>query len=172
MTFYNTTWVTHNSRISDRMIKNRVKVWEPFFMDLEIRKKVLFFLNEKIWIMQQQAKACRCVETEIEEQQAKACRCGKSLDFKVLALNVLSDHVHIIIESDEENITGIIRNLKWYSSFMLSRYLKLSEKWEWKQIKIWAKYGSKTFIRDEKHLNSSIEYVLNNHLKHEVESVL
>jgi len=36
----------------------------------------------------------------------------------------------------------------------------------------WVTHNSKTIIRDEKHLNSSIEYVLNNHLKHEVESIL
>ena len=54
---------------------------------------------------------------------------------------------------------------------MLSRYLRLSEKWNWRQVKIWAKHNSKTIIRNEEHLNTSIKYVLNNHIKHDVKTI-
>ena len=100
------------------------------------------------------------------QQQASTC-----YKFKILAINILPDHVHLIIKSEEENIPEIIRNLKWYSSFMLSRYLRLSEKWNWRQVKIWAKHNSKTIITNEEHLNTSIKYVLNNHIKHDVKTI-
>lgn len=134
------TWVTHNSRISERMIEYKVQKGEPFILDYEMRNSICRFLNEKI---------------------AKE-------GYQVLAKNVLHDHVHLVLICAEHEIANIIQNLKGYTSFFLGKQLLLSKDKEGRQNKIWAKGSNYSYLDKEKHLLNSIEYTNNNHLKHDI----
>ena len=135
------TWATHNSRISERMIRTHVKVGEPVWMTNEMRNLTVEVLEKKI----------------IE------------LELRVLALNVLGDHVHLLLVCNPDKLEDIIRQLKGFSSFRLCRELKLSVAGDGKQNKLWASGFSDTKIRDEHHLSETISYIENNHIKHGIE---
>ena len=137
---YHITWVTHNSRVSERMVEFGIKTGEPFILDDEIRDNVWLYLNEKI----------------------------KEKGYRVLELNILNDHAHCILVCEESECEEIVRNLKGYSSYMLARQLKLSVEGKGRQSKIWADGFSATYLQSEEHLNNAIEYVKNNHLKHDI----
>ncbi len=137
---WHVTWVTRNSRISERMILARVKLENPVTLTDEMRNIVAESIKLKI----------------------------KEESIKIYALNVLMDHVHIIIQSSETELEEIVRKLKGYSSYQISKTLGYTSKGQGKQTKIWATSFSKTLIRDKKHLLESINYIKNNHLKHNV----
>lgn len=137
------TWVTHNSRISERMVKYGVKLKDPFILSEEDRNFITEKLNEKI----------------------------SREKMNVLALNVLDDHVHLVIICDQKELSENIRKLKGYSSIELSRKLKLSVEGQGRQNKIWAKGSSKTFLESEKHFNNAVEYTFENHQKHKIVSI-
>jgi REP element-mobilizing transposase RayT len=145
---YHITWVTHNSRLSKRMVKYKVKIGEPVILTNKEREIISKALNEKI----------------------------KKEKYKVLALNILDDHVHCVLICKKSDVLEIVRNLKGYFSFFLSRNhnhggLKPTIANKGRQTKIWANGYSNTFIETEKHLFNVIEYVQNNHLKHNISSL-
>ncbi len=138
---FHITWVTHNSRVSERMIRVHANKGKPFEMDVPMRDMIVGYLENKIIEMKQQ--------------------------IRVLALNVLPDHVHMLMVCGEEEVTETVRKLKGYSSHELCRELKLSVAGGGKQNKIWAKSFSKTNIKSQQHLFEAIEYINNNHKKHD-----
>jgi len=137
---YMLTWVTHNSRISERMVKFGVKIGDPVRLNEKSRKIIASALSEKI----------------------------KSAGYKVIATNVLSDHVHCVVVCTKDEISDITQNLKGYSSHTHNRLLQLSDSGKGKQTKLWAKGSSKTHLKTDEHLANAISYVKNNHEKHEV----
>ncbi|MDD4352470.1 MAG: transposase [Candidatus Gracilibacteria bacterium] len=156
MEIFHITWVTHNSRVSERMAKYWTKKKTPISLALEEREEICRYLNEKI--------------------QEKA--------YNIVALNVLSNHVHLILASKREEQSDIIRQLKGYSSYKFrqahmglkphvseekkaaSRSIKPHVSGKRKSSKLWAsKYGCTT-IETTDHLYAAIEYVEKNHLHH------
>ncbi len=135
---YHVTWVTHNSRVSERMVQFGVRRGEPFIFKENQRNDVYNYLVGKI----------------LKE------------GYKILALNVLDDHVHCIVVCEENELDEIVRNLKGYSSYSLSRQLKLSVDSKGRQSKIWAKGYSHTYIDTDEHLQNGIIYINENHKKH------
>jgi hypothetical protein len=89
---YHITWVTHNSRVSERMTEFGVKKGEPFILNDEMRNAVCLYLNDKI----------------------------RKAGYRVLELNILSDHVHCVLVCEESECDEIMRNLKGYSSYALA----------------------------------------------------
>jgi len=106
------TWGTHNSRYSDRMKLYKVEKKEWFFLNLEDRKLMYKLISDKI-----------------EDKWIKN-----------YTLNVLSDHIHLVIIYDDEKLSKFIWEIKWAVSFEFSRIKKFSNKWDWKWIKIWANH--------------------------------
>ena len=90
---------------------------------------------------------------------------------KNFTLNVLSDHIHLVLMYEEDNLSEFIRKIKWAVSFQYSRIKEFWEKWEWRQNKIWARWFSKTYLDTEEHLEKAIKYTLENHNKHEIKSI-
>ncbi len=102
--------------------------------------------------------------------------------YKVLAVNVLVDHVHCVVVCEKNDVADIVQQLKGYSSHrhnrllqlsaddshQYNRLLQLSAADRGRQTKLWAKGSSQTELVTEKHLLNAIEYVQNNHIKHEV----
>ncbi|MFA9289680.1 MAG: Eco57I restriction-modification methylase domain-containing protein [Solirubrobacteraceae bacterium] len=94
---FHITWVTHNSRISQRMIDNKVK------------------LSEAYWLEDEQEIMVAQTIKEIVEQD----------ELNVMAFNICGDHIHILLVCEEEEIPNIIRKLKGKSSQKLKEYLQI-----------------------------------------------
>jgi REP element-mobilizing transposase RayT len=105
---YLVTWATYNSRYSIKKMRNRNLIDIPFILNDKFRVLVYKYLKQKI------AKEQYCIED----------------------LNVLSDHVHCIIECKNDTLDEIVGGLKGYSSFQLGRKLDLSEEGKGRQNKI------------------------------------
>ena len=83
------TFVTHNSRISERMTRYNINTGEP----------LIFSPEEQIIIAEKIAEACR------------------KYNIKVVSWNILPDHVHMIISAkSEKELNEHIRRIKGYSS--------------------------------------------------------
>jgi type I restriction-modification system DNA methylase subunit/REP element-mobilizing transposase RayT len=140
---YMVTWVTHNSRVSERMVEYGVKMDEPVMLTKESREVITIALAEKI----------------------------KEQNYNIIACNVLEDHIHIVIVSDEDSLPKIMQELKGYSSHEHNRLLELSVVAGGHQTKLWAKGSSQTRLETEEHLRNAVEYVQNNHEKHECSNI-
>jgi len=81
---------------------------------------------------------------------------------KIIAGAILPDHIHIIIDCWDKLISEIVNKLKWYSAYTYNKIFQ-------KKGSLRAKWYSDTFLDNENHLISAIEYIKNNHLKHQVE---
>ena len=88
---------------------------------------------------------------------------AKKLWLTIIVENVLSDHVHIVIDSNDKPISEIVQNLKWYSSYTYNRTFN-------HKGPVWAVWYSDMCIGNEKYLENAVEYVKNNHLKHQSKS--
>jgi cobyrinic acid a,c-diamide synthase len=84
------TFVTHNSRVSQRMVEYKVKKRVPVLFDEDDRK---------------------CIVSKIEE----AC---KRYHIEVLNFLVLPDHVHLVIKANNVfEITKSVQKIKGYSAY-------------------------------------------------------
>ncbi len=94
---FHITWVTHNSRTSQRMIDNKVKKGDAFWLEDEHEVVV--------------AKTIK----EIVEQNG----------LNVMAFNSCGDHIHLVLVCEEDEIPNIVRKLKGKSSQQLKEHLQL-----------------------------------------------
>lgn len=128
--FWFVTFVTHNSRISERMITYGVQHGEP----------TIFTSSEQVLITQKLLEA-------IQKYEAK-----------VLAWNVLPDHVHLVIAaSDEKELAELIRKIKGYSAYAYHTQ---------PGAPLWAQKFNRQLITDEQMLANVVQYITYNHQKH------
>jgi REP element-mobilizing transposase RayT len=93
---YLVTFVTHNSRVSERMVEYGVKTGEPLTLNTGER-----------YLMAQQIAEC------IREHH-----------IPTIAWNVLPDHVHMILAAEsEKELDVLVRKIKGFSSFAFQRAL-------------------------------------------------
>ncbi len=137
------TWVTHNSRYSEKMWLLKLKKKEGYFLNFENRVFLYKLIIEHL----------------------------DKYDVKYFALNILSDHVHLIIEYWEKQLPELIRKIKWGVSFNYCRKNNISQSWDGKINKLWARWYSTTFINTEEQFYKAIEYTKNNHIKHDIENI-
>jgi REP element-mobilizing transposase RayT len=90
---FHITWVTHNSRRNENIAESKTEGTNPILLSLEDRNKIAKILSNRI----------------IEKE------------YRVLALNVLDDHVHLLLVCEESDVSSIIGNLKGYSSYEFHR---------------------------------------------------
>lgn len=138
MLAYHITWATYGSRISEPVLKYSKRTASAVRLDEVARIIIASALAKKI----------------------------KEKNYRVLALNVLDDHVHIVLVCEETELSEIIRELKGYSSFEYNRECSLSSQGEGRKTKLWAKGSYKKLLETEEQMNNAIEYVNSNHLKH------
>lgn len=91
------TWVTHNSRTSQRMIDNKVKKGDAFLLDNE---------NEVV--------ISKAIAGIVKED-----------DLNVMAYNICIDHVHMLLVCEDKEVPNIVRKLKGKSSQMLKEQLQI-----------------------------------------------
>jgi REP element-mobilizing transposase RayT len=88
---------------------------------------------------------------------------AQKLWIKIIIGNVLPDHVHIVIDSNNKDISKIVNLLKWYGAHLYNHIFQHNGP-------IWADWYSDTYLDNEIHLENAIEYVKNNHFKHQSQS--
>ncbi len=81
---YHITWVTHNSRVSERMVEFGVKHGEPLLLDDEQEKEITTYILQ----------------------------ITKEDDLRILVYNICRDHIHMILVCEEQERDNIIRKLK------------------------------------------------------------
>ena len=145
---YLATWPTYGSRISEEIVRYGNALEHPVILSLKSRQIIADALAEKT----------------------------KQEKYRVLACNVLADHVHCVLVCTKDQLSDIIHDLKGYSSFTHNRLLKLSVVGmsvvgKGKQTKLWAKGSHKQELKTAKHTRNAIDYVWNNHHKHDVEAI-
>ncbi len=135
---YHVIWVTHNSRVSEKMIRVKAIHGKPVIMDEEIQTIVTDAVFEK----------------------------ANEMNVPIMAYNILPDHVHIVLACDEDQLSSIVQGMKGYSSYIFGRRLKSSVQGEGSQQTLWAKGYNKSFLESRQKFQNSLEYVATNHLKH------
>ena len=137
------TWVTHNSRHNEKM--KLLKVWQKEWYYLDDTNRILIY--------------------------NLICDKLKSEWIKEFTLNVLSDHVHLVLMYEENNLSKLIKNIKWAVSFKYSKLKWFTKSWDWVQNKIWARWYSITYLDNDEHYSKAIKYTLDNHIKHEINNI-
>ncbi len=93
-TLWLVTFVTHNSRVSERMVTYGVKSGDPLILDASERLLTAQYISE----------------------------CCHTHHIPVVAWNVLPDHVHMILAAeDERELDEQVRKIKGFSSFSFQR---------------------------------------------------
>lgn len=124
------TWVTHDSRYNERMKMLKLEKQEWYFLNDEDRVLIYNLICEKL-----------------EQEWIR--------DF---TLNVLSDHIHIVLMYEENNLPELIRKIKWGVSYDYTKIKNLINKWEWRKNKIWARWFSRTYLDTEEHFEKAVKY--------------
>lgn len=143
---FHITWVTHNSRISERMKEHKV----------QIGKAKIFTTKE---------------ETEIA---GYICEVVKNDNLKVLAFNICRDHVHLLLVCKDGQRDNIVRKLKSISArkfFQKHRELKKEKEQSGlppfdRTLHLWAQKYNWNVVTDEDGLGNVAEYVKFNRDKH------
>lgn len=101
--------------------------------------------------------------------------------YRVLALNVLQDHVHLLLAAEEEEVTKIIDDLKGYSSYTFNRIQEKTTADDGtggltpasrKNIrKRWSRKYNTDLVADSSQVEKVIEEIQHNHLKHGLLSI-
>ncbi|MCK5857115.1 MAG: Eco57I restriction-modification methylase domain-containing protein [Bacteroidales bacterium] len=167
------TTATHNSRYSQRMFDNHVK------------------LGDAVWIDEKD-------EIIITETIAEIVKKDK---LNVIEYNVCGDHMHLLLVCEEDDRDGIVGKIKSMTSRAvniasgktvvanhatmghaplsasmattarehapLSASMATTARGE-TQTKLWTQKFGNSEIKDEDYLNNAIEYIRNNRIKHEL----
>ncbi len=94
---YHITWVTHNSRTSQRMIDYKVKKGDAVWLDEKAELKITEIIKNIV------------IENNIN----------------VLNYNICGDHIHILLVCEKEELSNIVRILKGKSSQKYKEFLQI-----------------------------------------------
>ena len=143
------TWVTHNSRVSERMVKFGVRKGAPVLLDenaeLSVTKSIYNIVHAD--------------------------------KLRVLSYNICRDHVHIVLVCSENELTGIVRKLKSVSAreyHVAMGMTKLRGQAKGAsplvrgktQNSLWAQKFHRSLIGSDRGLANAMGYVEENRLKH------
>lgn len=145
---FHITWGTYNSRYREEDISVPSKEQKPVLLTLDERNRMADILAERI----------------------------RMKEYRVLALNVLQDHVHLLLAAEEEEVDRIIDDLKGYSSYTFHREqeeatAKLPTFEETASDtksprKLWQRKYHTILIENKMQFEKASEEIQNNHLKH------
>jgi REP element-mobilizing transposase RayT len=144
---FHVTWVTYNSRVSERMVQyNNVIINRRLNKGLQPLVSS-WYLNEEMEIT-----VTEILKDIINEN-----------NYIVLAYNICGDHIHIILDCEELELSQIVKKLKGKSSQKVKEFLEIEKDTE---FHLWAQKYNKKYIDNEVQLKNTIEYVNNNRFKH------
>jgi len=128
------TFVTHSSRISQRMERYHIQPGDPVILTPEDQALVAFAIAE--------------------EARKDLITLG--------GYNVLPDHVHLIVEAESETVLADhVRRIKGYTSHVFRQAHDLRG-----GCHVWAQKFNRRQIPDDEALHRTVQYVMDNHLKH------
>ncbi len=134
------TFVTHNSRISDRMVAFNppefIKDLQPFAFKDDDYTKMIALMGEGI----------------------------SKYNIPTVSFTVLPDHVHLLCTANNETeLNEQIRKLKGFTSYEFQRY----KKWNKGEHKVWAqKFHRKTVPAEATQVTNVVDYITKNVPKH------
>ena len=138
------TWVTHDTRTSERMTKYKVR---------ERRANGEMHVDRSIYLDDKDAlKVTEIISNIIVEEK-----------YNCLTFNIGEDHVHILLVCDEEELTNIVRKLKGKSAQKFKEHLRLAKD---ETFNLWAQKFDRKLITSEEQMANTIEYIANNREKH------
>lgn len=134
---FSITWRTYNSYYREEDLSITLKGQDPVLLNLDERNLIADILAERI----------------------------RMKKYRALVLNVLQDHVHLLLSAEENEVAKIIDDLKGYSSCIFHRVLK---NYPDHLHKLWARKFKTDFIEDNLKAKKVIEEIKNNHMKHSI----
>lgn len=141
---WHVTWVTHDTRTSERMKKYRVR--QPKANgELHIDRSVYLEGDEAI-------KVTEIIQNIVVEEQ-----------YNCLAYNICNDHVHMLLVCDEEELSDIVRKLKGKSAQLFKEYLGIPKD---ETFHLWAQKFDRRVVESDEYLKNAEEYIFNNREKH------
>ena len=132
---YHVTWVTHNSRVSQRMIDYNVEKEQGVRLNDKAEIKITEIINSIVW----------------------------EKKFTVYAYNICRDHVHMLIECEENESSKVVRQIKGKSSQLYKAYLGKQAQ---DSFHLWAQKFNKWLVQSEDQLRSVVIYIVHNRVKH------
>ena len=78
-------------------------------------------------------------------------------NYIVYAYNICRDHVHMVIECEENKVSNMVRQIKGKSSQLYKEYLG---KTAHDQFHLWAQKFNKWLLQSDEQLRNTIEYIL------------
>jgi len=136
---YHITWVTHNSRVSERMIEYKVKKGPGLWLNEKEEVLITGFIRDIV----------------------------KKDNLRVLAFNICGDHIHMFLVCAPDEIANIVRKLKGKSAQKYKEYLKINKKEKfhlWAQK--FSQTIIRPPREGKSHFYNAIEYIKRNREKH------
>ncbi len=134
---YHITWTTYNSRVSERMKLYKVKA-----------------SNKWIYLDENQELEITRILQEI----------FRDLSLQVYAYNICNDHIHLLMQCTEKDVSWIMRIIKWKSVKMYKDLHNIGDK-----IHLWWQKFNQELIKSKIQLINTIEYIEKNRIKHWLE---
>jgi type I restriction-modification system DNA methylase subunit/REP element-mobilizing transposase RayT len=144
---YHVTWVTHNSRVSERMILH-----EAVIKYLRTNKGLQPLVPPLEMDEQMEIDIAQHLTTIVEED-----------NFRILALNVCRDHVHCLLVCEDTERDNIVRKLKGKTTQLYKKQHSITD-----EFHLWAQKYHYNTIESESELINVIAYIENNRIKHEL----
>ena len=91
---------------------------------------------------------------------------AKQEKYKILAYNICKDHIHMLIVCEPSELTNIVKVIKGKSSFLFKKYLNIENN---EKFHLWTQKFYAKEISEENMLINTINYIINNRLKHELQ---
>ncbi|MHB8138492.1 MAG: transposase [Smithellaceae bacterium] len=132
---YHVTWVTYSSRVSQRMIDYHAEKAAAIRLDGETEIKITEIITGIV----------------LEKH------------YKVYAYNICRDHVHMLIECEDNEVSNMVRQIKGKSSQLYKAHLG---KMPHEPFHLWAQKFNKWLVKSDEQLLNAIEYISYNREKH------
>jgi REP element-mobilizing transposase RayT len=144
--FFHITWVTHNSRVSERMKKYKVRSGKPLYLSSSEEAEIAAYISE----------------------------IADSDDLKIFMFNICRDHVHMLLMCENTERDNIVRKLKSVSArkfFQKERELSRVEGHGGlppcdKINRLWAQKYNWSVLTDDNSIGNVYEYIKFNREKH------
>ena len=163
---WHVTTATHNSRYSQRMFDNHVK------------------LGKSVWLDKEDEIIITKTIAEIVED-SKNTNNGAS-PIEIIEYNICADHMHLLLVCEAEELPTIVGKIKSMTSRArniakgytttrghapLSASMATTAERGKTQTQLWTQKFGKSEVKDEEYLRNAIEYIRNNRIKHELPEI-
>jgi REP element-mobilizing transposase RayT len=86
-------------------------------------------------------------------------------NYRVYAYNICRDHVHLLIECEDNAVGNVVRQIKGKSSQLYKDYLGKTAP---ESFHLWAQKFNKWLVQSDDQLRHAMEYILHNREKHKL----